>query len=352
MAFWPSVDGNISAVETAIGGDDMARGDDADVIVVGAGLCGLAAARALQADGIRAAALDKGRSVGGRLATRRILDARLDHGAQFFTQRGPEMEALVAELDGAGILRTWCHGFGSDAGHPRYVVSGGMNGLAKFLASGLGDVRTGVEVRAVRRTARGWRAEWDGGALHAPALLMTAPVPQTLALLDRGMVAIDTVTRAGLEEIDYHATIALLVVLDGPPALPPPGAVQPTSGPFGFVADNAARLGGGRHALTLHCTDDFSRDRLDTDPDALARELLDAARVHIGEAGVAEAQIKTWRYATPQQRWPEPCCVLVDGDEPLVVAGDAFGGAHVEGAYMSGLAAAAALGRVRSPRGE
>ncbi|MFZ4584177.1 MAG: NAD(P)/FAD-dependent oxidoreductase [Acidimicrobiia bacterium] len=332
--------------------DGATRPDGTDVIVVGAGLSGLAAARALEAAGGRPTVLDKGRSVGGRLATRRILDARLDHGAQFFTQRGPEMAALVEELDGAGILRTWCHGFGADEGHPRYVLAGGMNGLAKFLGAGLDDVRTGVEVRAVRRTENGWQAEWDGGSVRAPALLMTAPVPQTLALLDHGSVAIDAGTRAALAAIEYHATIALLVVLDGPPALPPPGAVQPTSGPFGFVADNAARLGGGRHALTLHCTDDYSRDRLEANPDALARELLDAARVHIGEAGVAEAQIKTWRYATPQQCWPEPCCVLVDGDEPLVVAGDAFGGAQVEGAYLSGLAAAAALGRVRSPRGE
>ncbi|MFZ4518540.1 MAG: NAD(P)/FAD-dependent oxidoreductase [Microthrixaceae bacterium] len=331
----------------ATGGDRVEPGDEPDVVVVGAGLSGLAAARTLEAHGVGVTVLDKGRSVGGRLATRRILDARLDHGAQFFTQRGPEMAALVAELDGAGVLRTWCRGFGVEDGHPRYVVEGGMNGLAKYLAAGLRDVRTGTEVLAVHRVDGGWRTEWDGGSVTAPSLLLTAPVPQTLALLDRGGVELDPGIRPALETVDYDAAIALLVVLDGPPALPSPGAVKPTSGPFGFVADNAARLGGGRHALTLHCTPRYSRTHLDDDPERLAEQLLRAALPWTGGAGVAEVQVKTWRYAAPRQLWPEPCCVAVDGDEPLVLAGDAFDGPRVEGAYVSGLAAAVALRRGR-----
>ncbi len=330
------------------GVDDVNGGDDrSDVVVVGAGLSGLAAARSLEADGIRVTVLDKGRSVGGRLATRRILDARLDHGAQFFTQRGQEMASLVDELDRAGVLRTWCRGFGVEDGHPRYVVDGGMNGLAKFLAAGLTDVRTGTEVRAVRRVDGGWRTEWDDGAVTAPSLLLTAPVPQTLALLDAGGVALDPGIRPALETIDYDAAIALLVVLDGPPALPSPGAVKPTGGPFAFVADNAARLGNGRHALTLHCTARYSRTHLDDDPERLGEELLRAALTHTGGAGIAEVQLKKWRYAAPRTLWPEPCCVGVDGDEPLVLAGDAFDGPRVEGAYVSGLAAGVALRRGR-----
>ena len=56
-------------------------------VVVGAGLSGLVAAQTLQQDGHEVLVLDKGRSVGGRLATRRIGNATFDHGAQFFTVR-------------------------------------------------------------------------------------------------------------------------------------------------------------------------------------------------------------------------------------------------------------------------
>jgi hypothetical protein len=328
----------------------------ADVIVVGAGLAGLAAARRLQADGRAVTVLDKGRSPGGRLATRRMEGARLDHGAQFFTQRGPEMAGLVAELRDAGRLRTWCDGFAEPDGHPRYVMPTGMNDLAKFLARDLADLRVGVRVDRVERTADGWLArpeDGDRGPVEAAALLLTAPVPQSLELLDRGGVELDPGIRPSLDAIDYDAAMAVLVVLDGEPALPAPGAVQLTSGPFTFVADNAAKGISDRTALTLHTADRLARSRWDDDDDAVLADLLGAAAPWIGGATVVEAQLKRWRYAAPRRVWPETCCVAVDGDEPLILAGDAFDGPRVEGAYRSGLAAATALlrGRVQPSSG-
>jgi predicted NAD/FAD-dependent oxidoreductase len=62
------------------------------VVIVGAGLSGLVAANELQAAGVEVAVVDKARSPGGRLATRRIGGATLDHGAQFFTVRTPAFQ--------------------------------------------------------------------------------------------------------------------------------------------------------------------------------------------------------------------------------------------------------------------
>ena len=39
--------------------------------------------------------VEKSRSVGGRLATRRIGEGKADHGAQFFTVRSPELQEDV-----------------------------------------------------------------------------------------------------------------------------------------------------------------------------------------------------------------------------------------------------------------
>ncbi len=87
------------------------------VVVVGAGLSGLVAARRL-ADDHEVVVLDKGRSVGGRLATRRIGDAVLDHGAQFFTVRGEALRAHTDDWLARGVARVWCHGFGDGDGYP------------------------------------------------------------------------------------------------------------------------------------------------------------------------------------------------------------------------------------------
>jgi hypothetical protein len=63
----------------------------------------------------------------------------------------------------------------------------------------------------------------------------------------------------------------------------------------------------------------------------------------LGDAIIVESQLKRWRFATPQAIWPEPCWSALDAAAPLVLAGDAFAGPKVEGAALSGLAAAAAL---------
>ena len=48
--------------------------------------------------------LDKGRSPGGRLATRRIGEATLDHGAQFFTVRSDAFAARVDRWEADGSV--------------------------------------------------------------------------------------------------------------------------------------------------------------------------------------------------------------------------------------------------------
>ena len=77
--------------------------------------------------------------------------------------------------------------------------------------------------------------------------------------------------------------------------------------------------------------------------EATRRALLAAAEPWLGGAAVLEAQVKRWRFATPQDLWAHPCHVIEDAMAPLVLAGDAFAGPRVEGAALSGLAAAQAL---------
>ena len=66
-----------------------------DVVVIGAGIAGLIAAGELKRAGLHVLVLDKGRGVGGRIATRRIGGATFDHGAQFITQRNPRFAAVL-----------------------------------------------------------------------------------------------------------------------------------------------------------------------------------------------------------------------------------------------------------------
>jgi len=307
------------------------------VVVVGAGLSGLVAAGRLRDAGRRVVVLDKGPDVGGRLATVRLGAARLDAGAQFFTVRSETFAALVDPWLRAGLAYEWTRGFGDPPdGYPRYAARGGMGALAAHLAEGL-DVRLGTFVFAVRPGAAGWDVVIDDGrVLAADALVVTCPVPQSASLLITSGLAVPE----ELRRTDYDRTIALLAVLDGPGAVPEPGGIQHADDTFSFVADNRRKGVSDVPAITLHLGNELSRHHWDDRPDVLEAWLLDAAAPWIGGAGIVASRVKRWRFATPQRIWPQPCWSSFDGPAPVAVAGDAFAGPKVEGAALSGVAAA------------
>lgn len=318
---------------------------DVDVAIVGAGLAGLTAARTLEAAGRSVAIVDKGRSVGGRLATRRIGAARLDHGAQFFTVRGDDFESVVREAMADDIVYEWCRGFDEvEDGFPRYAARLGMNALAKWLGSHLAATPdTGVEIDGIGIGDAGIELTQGGVVRHrAATTIVTAPVPQTLALLEHGGLEPQPDVEAALRGVRYFATLALLATLDGAPRVGGPGGEQHEHGPFTFVSDNHRKGISPTAALTAHADHDYSLRRYDDPPDAVLQELLELARPWIDGQTVIEAQLKKWRYAGPVEPLPDRCLVSDHPGGRLVFAGDAFGGPKVEGAFNSGRAAATA----------
>jgi predicted NAD/FAD-dependent oxidoreductase len=306
------------------------------VVVVGAGLSGLVAARELGQAGIEVTIVDKGRSPGGRLATRRIGAATLDHGAQFFTVRTPAFQYRVDDWVERGVVAVWSHGFDSEDGHPRYIATAGMNSLAKDLAVGL-DVSCSTMAFAVRR-----RSPWtvvidDGSERHADKVIVTTPLPQAFALLADTGIALDE----GLMRTEYDRTIALLATLDGPPDIVAPGGVQSPSDDVAFIADNVAKGVSATPAITLHASAAWSEANWEQDHEQLLDSLAGLATPWLGTATIVEAHVKKWRFATPRTVWPDPCWVSSDGG--VVLAGDAFAGPRVEAAHNSGLAAAHAV---------
>src|ERR1700731_1879929 len=69
----------------------------ADVLVIGAGMAGLAAARALSEAGRSVLVLESQNRIGGRLLTQHIGNEIIELGAEFVHGRPPELLALIAE---------------------------------------------------------------------------------------------------------------------------------------------------------------------------------------------------------------------------------------------------------------
>lgn len=305
------------------------------VAIVGAGVAGLMAGRALVDAGCDVTLFDKGRSPGGRLATRRIGGARVDHGAQFLTVRTDEFDRIVGPWRASGLMYEWCRGFGPEPdGHPRFAVRGGMNALAKHLADGL-DVRLSALAFAVR-TGRGrrWALQLDDGSRHdADALVVTCPLPQAYSLL----VSADVAVPDRLWRTEYDRTLALLAVLDSRSDVPEPGGVQHDPA-FTFVADNRMKGISDVTALTFHANPAWSLAHWDDEHDLTRAALIGMATPYVGRGHIVDSELKRWRFATPQAIWPDAC--WLDESGTIALAGDAFAGPRVEGAALSGLAAA------------
>ncbi len=317
-------------------------------VVIGAGISGLIAARTLESAGIDVVVIDKARGVGGRMATRRIDGARIDHGAQFFTVRNDAFEAMVTDWLDNGLIHEWSKGFpiaGSEYkadGHSRYVGSDGMTTVPKYLAIPL-DLRLQTRIEAIVPGDERWilRSASDE-EIEAEALIVTVPIPQALALLEAGEAYLPEDIMGQLKNIRYDPCIAVMAVFNEPVNLPEPGAVRLEQGPVTWIADNNAKgISPHIHTVTIHTSPQFSREHLKSENQNIIERVIDSVREYL--PGRPETvQVHRWHYSQPVVAH-QKAFLMIDVPAPLVFAGDGFDGSKIEGAALSGLAAAKAL---------
>jgi renalase len=314
----------------------------AEVLVVGAGISGLAAAADLRAAGHDVVVVDKGRRPGGRMATRRDGDATWDHGAQFLTAKDDGFATEVARWQDAGVAATWFQGApdedaeGAD-GHPRFRGAPYMRAVPEHLAGAL-SVRCGVRLEALRHADGRWVAlAQDGAHLSADALVLTPPAPQTLALLEG--TSVGGAVTDGLRQVAYDPCWAVLVRPDGTPDLPGHGALRLADHPLHMVVDNHRKGISAAPAVTLHASAARTRELFDRPGDVVgARLLADAAPWLAGTV----VRTHRWRFSRPTGPGPADALATTDPG-PVAVAGDGLAGGRVEGAWSSGRAAARLL---------
>jgi renalase len=328
-------------------------GNAADVLIVGSGMAGLMAARTLSQNGIQSLIVDKKASVGGRLSTIRLGSGLGDVGAQFFTARTPEFQVIVDQWMNEDLVYKWSEGWSdgslgtaAPAGHPRYAVRGGMHALAARLAQDIA-VRTSAPLISIRTAGRNWIARASDGAEYTSrAIILTPSVPESLRLLDAGHVQLAPGDRQALDRLTYAPCLVGLLRATGAVRLPEPGAIQQPDAPVSWISDNQRKgISAGAAVITLHASPELSRQLWDaTDAEAVA-ELQKALQPYLDSTTrIVESRIYRWQHAVPTTLHPERY-LLAAGLAPLVFAGDAFRWPRVEGAALSGIAAANALMR-------
>jgi predicted NAD/FAD-dependent oxidoreductase len=311
------------------------------VLIIGAGISGLLAADLLSANGFRVTILEKSRGVGGRMATRRFDGGVFDHGAQFFTVRSDRFKTYVKTWTEKEIVKVWSNGFppNQQDGHPRYIGVEGMTAIAKKLADNLA-IQFGERALFLDFNNPGWSVQTDKENIYtADALILTSPVPQSVLLLQNGTNEIKNSILDDLNDITYDPCLGLMMTSDEKSGIDFPGAYQLSGEPIAWISDNHIKgISKNRTAITVHAGPEFSRKYWELDDKTLISTLYHTVSDWIPVV-YKECQIKRWRFSQPRVIFDERTLFLSE-PAPIALAGDAFGGPKIEGASLSGLAAA------------
>jgi predicted NAD/FAD-dependent oxidoreductase len=303
-----------------------------DLLVLGSGIAGLAAARLAQNDGKSVLVIDKGRRLGGRVSTRRQDGFVFNHGAQFVTAKGTEFADLLDMAKAAGNIKDW------QVNDDKIVQIGTptMRDLPKFMATEL-MIRQQTEITKITHCG-GHIGFFDKDDLIATGrqAIITAPAAQTGKLLadiypelaaTAGPVSYDPcwTTMLGLEDDHGLCTTPLRDEAAGI-ALGVPEMTRSNQ-----------QSGLGAPALTIQATGQWSQQHLQDSPQMVIEILCQIWQNLTGKPlnNISTASAHRWLYAKVTTAAPRDAPRL-SNDGKLAIAGDWLSGPRVEQAFDSG----------------
>ena len=325
------------------------------VVILGAGLSGLVAARQLSKAGIACVIYEKSRGVGGRMATRRAecqgATLRFDHGAGSLTRaQAASLAELIAPTSPAPLygdqsFQHFCQAadltpwpLSHPQQSPSLISASGINSVGKALAAGL-DINLNVTVGRAHRDPS--RKQWQAGTQNAELpglfdlLITTIPPRQAAQVLDpyQGPImplltsmqprACWTLMLGTEKPIDEQALGRHGEIIDRVIAEHSKGRENPSG--LSTYTIQAGREWGQQHAQIP------AKDAAQT----MLRELINLGW---DGSGIVHQQIHRWLYAGVANPVNEPC--LIDSDNGLICAGDWCLGNDIDSALSSGRAAA------------
>ncbi|KAB1116534.1 NAD(P)-binding protein [Micromonospora aurantiaca] len=310
--------------------DQLVTAERAGVVVVGAGIAGVACATELARAGVPVRVRERARVTGGRMASKRFDGRPADLGAAYFTVDDPDFAVVVDRWRAAGLAREWtdtlvAYGPGGReqvTGPMRWAAPRGLRSLVEQLA---GDLPV-THDRLVMSVEPGLRV--DG--TEAEAVVLAMPGPQAALLLDP---ALAEATRAVAAQ---RWSPALSGVLHFPARRWTDfrGAFVNGHPVLSLVCDDGDRRGDGAPVLVAHTTAEFAAGHL-LQPTAARPAIEQAVRDLLGlpEPAVS-AHVHRWTYASPAAHAGSATFHL--DDDGIGLAGDAFGRPRVQTAWRSG----------------
>jgi renalase len=276
------------------------------VVVVGAGIAGLACARELVDAGLPARVIERSDIVGGRLASEHLDGRWVDTGAAYLTADDPAFLGRLQSWRIAGLAHPWTDTLRGQTGPPtpRWAAPEGLNSLARDLARGL-EITLGSEITELP---------------DAAAVVLAMPGPQAAKIFP-----------AVAEQTWSPVVTAILTYADRTwPDFA--GAFVNDDPVLATVVDDGDRRGDRAPVLVAHSTAGYAREHTS------GGRLAEAVGKLLGIDQEPQIRTRFWPYAQPR---PGSGDFARYGD--VYVCGDAFGRPRVQTAWLSGRATARAI---------
>lgn len=320
-----------------------------NIAVIGAGMAGISAGRALREAGHQITLFDKSRGSGGRMSSRRTDSGSFDMGAQYFTAREGAFRQHLHQWLEHGWVAEWAPRLymfdergltESPDDQPRYVGLPRMTALSRGL---LGDLPLVSQTRItqLQHDEPGhWTLLDDTGGAHGPfdRVVVAAPAPQAAALLE---VAPSLAQAAASASMEAGWTLALSFK---DALLTPVEACFVRSGPIDWISRDSSKPGrSGDDNWVVQSTPEWAAQHLDATPEEVALELTGALGYVLG-FDIPAAHYRhahRWLYAWPAtiNNWG----ALAAPAMGLYVCGDWCLGGRLENAWLSGMQVARTL---------
>jgi renalase len=277
------------------------------VIVVGAGIAGLACAREVLDAGIPVRVIERAPAVGGRLASVRIDGRIADIGAAYVTADDPAFLGRLQSWRIAGLARPWTDTFRGQhgPGPMRWSAPGGLRSLAEDLAGEL-EITLGAEVTGLPR---------------ADAVVLAMPGPEALRIADL----------APAREQSWLPSLAVVLTYGKRVWTDFHGAFVNDHPIVATIVDDGDRRGDRAPVLVAYATPEFA-------PSGDSAKLAAAVGEILGIGETPRIDGFPWPYATPA---PGPAGFARAGN--VYLCGDAFGKPRVQTAWLSGRAVARSI---------
>ena len=303
------------------------------IAIIGAGITGLACAKTLKEAGFQPVLFDKGRGIGGRVATRRADNLHFDHGAPYIHTNDDNFSYVLRGLIDTGNADIWDDGTGREL----IVGTPGMSSIPKGLAAGL-DVRLGTQIIALRPNGSGWRLFYDNFYYDATHVVLTIPAPQIKGFLGENHSLVKLVS-----DVQMSPDLTLMVAISGNPLNTRPmpegyslvSILQECQKPF--------RPQSNTTAWVAHANKSFTQAHLEGDLPSIASKMLPFLCDHLNISNdcVTHSVAHRWLYSRVAKPLGEP--FVRTPNAKLYLGGDWCIGSQVEDAWNSGAAIATDL---------